>query len=94
MFDVQSSDIAAAHVQALMISLGQYQSTIRQSQIEVTTSQVRFYRASDAPAAASLASIYNADLVDLTWFAPADDIAKIDVILAKQDTGSAPADGQ
>ncbi|WP_342069788.1 hypothetical protein [Yoonia algicola] len=94
MFDVQSSDIGAANVQALMTSLGQYQSTVRQLQIEVTTSQVRFYRASDAPAAASLASIYNADLVDLTWFAPADDIAKIDVILAKEITGSAPDDGQ
>jgi hypothetical protein len=94
MFDVQSSDIGAANVQALMTSLGQYQSTVRQSQIEVTTSQVRFYRASDAPAAASLASIYNADLVDLTWFAPADDVAKIDVILAKQYTGSGPDDGQ
>jgi hypothetical protein len=94
MFDVQSSDIGAANVQALMTSLGQYQSTVRQSQIEVTRSQVRFYRASDAPAAASLAAIYNADLVDLTWFAPADDIAKIDVILAKQNTGPAPADGQ
>jgi len=93
-FDVQSSDIDAANVQRLMASLGQYQSTVRQSQIEVTTSQVRFYRASDAPAAASLASIYNADLVDLTWFAPADDIAKIDVILAKQNTGSASDAGQ
>ncbi|KQI73039.1 hypothetical protein AN191_03840 [Loktanella sp. 5RATIMAR09] len=94
MFDVQSSDIGAANVQALMASLGQYQSTVRQSQIDVTTSQVRFYRPSDAPAAASLAAIYNADLVDLTWFAPADDIAKIDVILAKQNSGSAPDDGQ
>lgn len=94
MFDVQSSDINSANVQTLMASLEQYQSTIRQSQIELTTSQVRFYRASDAAAATSLASIYNADLVDLTWFAPADDIAKIDVFLAKQDTVSAPDDGQ
>jgi len=94
MFDVQSSDIDAANVQTLMASLGQYQSTVRKSQIELTTSQVRFYRASDAAAAASLASIYNADLVDLTWFAPADDIAKIDVILANQSTGSGPVDGQ
>jgi hypothetical protein len=93
-FDVQSLDIDAANVQTLMASLGQYQSTFRQSQIEVTKSQVRFYRVSDAPAAASLASIYNADLVDLTWFAPADDIAKIDVILAKQNTGSASDAGQ
>ncbi len=93
-FDVQSTDIDAANVQTLMASLGQYQNTVRQSQIEVTTSQVRFYRASDAPAAASLASIYNADLVDLTWFAPADDIAKIDVFLTKQNSGSAPDAGQ
>lgn len=93
-FDVQSSDLDAANVRTLLASLEEYQSTVRQSQIEITTSQVRFYRARDATAAASLASIYNADLVDLTWFAPADDIAKIDVILANQSTGSALVDGQ
>jgi hypothetical protein len=93
-FDVQSTDPDAAYVQNLMASLAQYQSTVRQSQIEVATSQVRFYRASDAPAAASLAALYNADLVDLTWFAPADDIAKIDVILAKRSIVPASEDAR
>lgn len=94
MFDVQSSDIAAASVQNLMAALAKYQSTVRQSRIEIATSQVRFYRARDAQAAASLASLYGAELVDLTWFAPTEDIAKIDVILARQSPALASGNGQ
>lgn len=59
------------------------------AQIAPRTNQVRFYRPDDAAAAQALAQRYNASLVDLTWFAPADQNAKIDILLAEAPSGTA-----
>ena len=92
-FDVQTTDTNAPQVQNLMRNLDQYQSNLRLSAIPVTNNQVRFYRTEDAQAAGALAALYNAELVDLTWFAPTADIAKIDVLLAAKDTTAAAQNG-
>lgn len=92
-FEVQASDITATRVQEIMAALAPYQSNLRPSAIAIASSQVRFYRVQDAQAAAALASLYNAELVDLTWFSPQTEIAKIDVLIARQNTSAADADG-
>ena len=91
-FAIQATDATADHVQNLMSDLGQYERDLIPSAIPIADNQVRFYRAEDAQAARVLASRLDADLVDLTWFAPGSDIAKIDILLSTSGTPAVPAD--
>jgi len=59
--------------------------------INPARNQVRFYRAVDAAAATQLADRYGAALVDLSWFAPDIDTARIDLLL-KTTPALAPTD--
>ena len=91
-FAIQVTDATAERVQNLMRDLGQYERDLITSAIPIVDNQVRFYRAEDAQAARVLASRLDADLVDLTWFAPGSDIAKIDILLSTPSTPAVPAD--
>lgn len=56
------------------------------SQIDIATRQVRFYRPQDATSAQILAARFDAALIDLTWFMPGSDTAKIDLFLTTHPT--------
>ncbi|WP_211095467.1 hypothetical protein [Yoonia sediminilitoris] len=88
-FAVQSSSEGSYVVADMMRNVRPDSFELRPSEIAITSNQVRFYRARDAVAAGQLADRYGASLVDLTWFAPKDEIARIDVLVA--DAAMTPA---
>ncbi len=69
-------------VSALVRPLGFNSVTQTAHPITVLKNQVRFYHTTDAAAATALATRFDATLVDLTWYAPAPPITKIDLWLA------------
>ena len=75
------SDLRAA---SLLASITGEQPAIAALPIPLKQSAVRFYRPEDAGPAAALAAIYDAALVDLTWFAPDAAPARIEVMLAPE----------
>ena len=81
-FDILVNNSTSADVAAITSALATYDLAVRTTDIALTQSQVRFYRAQDAANAAALASRYNALVVDLTWVSTQSPPAKIDVILA------------
>lgn len=75
-----STDTAAVRTARSVLSAQAYDVT--ESRIGVAQTHVRFYRAQDAAAAQALAARYDAALVDLTWFAPGDAPARVDLFMA------------
>lgn len=91
--EVLATDAEAVAVRDALTSLDAQSVRFTAAQIPVSDNQVRFYRPQDAAAAQALATRYGATLVDLTWFAPATDTAKIDLFLAASPQAGPPQTG-
>lgn len=81
-FAIFAADPEGAQARALAENLAAYPMTVSPPAIPITQNAVRFYRTEDAAPAAELAAIYAATLVDLTWFSPDTEIARIEVMFA------------
>ena len=81
---VMAADPSDPRAASLLASVTGEQPAIAPSPIPLKQSAVRFYRPEDAGPAAALAAIYDAALVDLTWFAPDAAPARIEVMLAPE----------
>lgn len=88
---VFANDMDAAATQGVLRDLGPQGAYLNPLQIDIATHQVRYYRTTDEAAARALAARYDATLVDLSWFSPTANTAKIDVLLASTADPANPA---
>ena len=81
-FAVFVADTEGPQTRELVENLATYDMTLARPSIPITQNAVRFYRQQDAGPAAALAAIHGAALVDLTWFSPGTEIARVEIMLA------------